>query len=68
MTGLLFLLTIIAVTWLAVWSGREDGQGGWSPFDMRGQEAPPHSPAPARKQARTVAAPRERPWKQRSGC
>ena len=64
MTGLLLLLTIIAVTWLAAWSGREDGQGGWSPFDMRDQ-APP-APRPASKRARAMATPCERPWK-RSG-
>jgi hypothetical protein len=68
MTGLLLLLTIIAVTWLAAWSGREDGQGGWSPFDMREPTppAPPPAPAPARRRARASVPPRERPWK-RSG-
>jgi len=67
MTGLLLLLTMIAVTWLAAWSGREDGQGGWSPFDMREQAPPAPRPAPARGRARASAPPRERPWK-RSGC
>ncbi len=69
MTGLLLLLTMVAVTWLGVWSSNEGGQGGrggaWSPFDMRGQEEPPPQSSPARERAR-VAAARERPWK-RSG-
>jgi hypothetical protein len=67
MTGLLLLLTIIAATWLAAWSGREDGQGGWSPFDMRDEAPPTLPPAPAHSRPRAAATPRERPWK-RSGC
>jgi hypothetical protein len=47
MTELLLLLTMIAVTWLALWSRDEGGQGGWSPFDMRaGTRKYPLDPLP----------------------
>ncbi|HJS86756.1 MAG TPA: hypothetical protein VJ779_14965 [Acetobacteraceae bacterium] len=66
MTGLLLLLTIIAVTWLCVWSARADGPAKWSPFDIREHQQSTPSPAAAPKNARAAAAPRERQWK-RSG-
>lgn len=43
MTGFLYLLALIAVPWLVLWSIRDPSRPTpiWWPFDMKGDKVPP---------------------------
>ncbi len=43
MTGVLYLLALIAVGWLVAWTIRDPARptSVWWPFDMQGEEPPP---------------------------
>ena len=69
MTGVLYLLALIAVGWLVAWTIRDPERptGAWWPFDMKGDASvvPPHGRAAVAKRRWVLAPQTALPWRRR---